>query len=379
MAKYRLTPGVGLFLAVAVLCLHFTLNAAFPAASESISYFFFTFVSTAALLVCCRRSVRCAPGMRRSWTLFSAGLLLWLAATVMAAHAHFFQHASPQSATVDDFFYFFYGVPILLAIASSDEEGLIRPFFWLDGIQAVAAGYLAYIAIFEVLPFSGEPLKPLSVARLIWIYDSENLILAVFATARLLVSVKDTPERRFFQVLAGFLWAYGISAAVYNHIVVVQTDAGLLDVLVDLPFVLLVFAGAMASFPQGRSSEPGIRKPLALFIDNARPLAFGTAIVALSSVIAPQHLQTSVVAVLGAFALYGVRSAMLQSRYLQAQQSLEEAMQRLTDLALQDGLTGIANRRCFDQRFEIEWQRSHRSQSSTFAAAHRYRSFQETE
>jgi diguanylate cyclase (GGDEF)-like protein len=37
-------------------------------------------------------------------------------------------------------------------------------------------------------------------------------------------------------------------------------------------------------------------------------------------------------------------------------------MRRLSDLALQDGLTGVANRRCFDQRFQVEWQRSHRSQ-----------------
>jgi diguanylate cyclase (GGDEF)-like protein len=351
-----------LSLACALLGLHFILNAAFPSSSESISYFFFTFFSMAAFLVSWRRSFRCAPGMRRSWTLFSAGLLLWLLATVMAALSHFFTHASPQSATLDDFSYFFYGVPILLAIASSEEGALLPLFFWLDGIQAMAAGYLAYIAIFEVLPFSGEPLKPLSLARLIWIYDAENLILAVFAVARLLVSAKGTPERRFFQILAGFLWTYAISAAIYNHIVVVQTDAGLVDVLVDLPFLFLALAGLLASIPGRSPTHPGLRKPLALFIDNARPLAFGLAIVALSSAIARRHLETSIVAVLGAFALYGVRSAMLQSRYLQAQQSLEQAMRRLSDLALQDGLTGVANRRCFDQRFQVEWQRSHRSQ-----------------
>lgn len=36
-------------------------------------------------------------------------------------------------------------------------------------------------------------------------------------------------------------------------------------------------------------------------------------------------------------------------------QELEQANRRLRELSMQDGLTGIANRRCFDQRLAIEW------------------------
>jgi diguanylate cyclase (GGDEF)-like protein len=36
---------------------------------------------------------------------------------------------------------------------------------------------------------------------------------------------------------------------------------------------------------------------------------------------------------------------------------LEAANRRLQELSMQDGLTGIANRRCFDQRIAEEWQR----------------------
>jgi len=44
-----------------------------------------------------------------------------------------------------------------------------------------------------------------------------------------------------------------------------------------------------------------------------------------------------------------------------AMQELEEANQRLQSLTRQDGLTGIRNRRFFDEKLEHEWQRSYRS------------------
>ena len=45
----------------------------------------------------------------------------------------------------------------------------------------------------------------------------------------------------------------------------------------------------------------------------------------------------------------------------QASSQLQEANRDLTRLATLDGLTGIANRRMFDQRLEIEWERARRS------------------
>jgi diguanylate cyclase (GGDEF)-like protein len=56
-----------------------------------------------------------------------------------------------------------------------------------------------------------------------------------------------------------------------------------------------------------------------------------------------------------------VRATMLQSRFSQTETALEGARERLEQLVLQDGLTGIANRRCFDQRFSLEWARARRA------------------
>ncbi len=47
-------------------------------------------------------------------------------------------------------------------------------------------------------------------------------------------------------------------------------------------------------------------------------------------------------------------------------QSLESANRQLERLSMSDGLTGVANRRCFDQRFCEEWQR-HRDEGRSLA------------
>ena len=47
----------------------------------------------------------------------------------------------------------------------------------------------------------------------------------------------------------------------------------------------------------------------------------------------------------------------------ESQRNLAIANQELKRLALQDGLTGLANRRIFDQRIAEEWKRSRREQT----------------
>jgi diguanylate cyclase (GGDEF)-like protein len=364
LARFGLTQRRLLFFAIAVVCLHLGANALFRTNTEFVSYFFFLFWSLLAASVCFRRAVVNPRGMSRNWILLSLGLFLWFVGTILAMYAEFYAHANPAAASIDDFFYFFYGIPILLAIAAQDEGGGVSIFFWLDGFQAITAGCLAYIAIFGALPLTGVPTHPLSVTHLIQIYDVENLILALAATARLAASPRGSDERRFFRILVTFLWTYTVFSAIYNRIVEVQLDAGMLDLIVDIPFALLIVAATRAWRPIGFSGQIRSRKPFAMLIDNGRPLAFALALVALGGVVAHSHFLTGMAGVLLAFAVYGLRSTILQSRYLQAQQALEVAKDRLEEIAMLDGLTGIANRRCFDLRLQLEWNRAIRTEST---------------
>lgn len=350
-------------LVVIFLVLHVCFDAVFPKQSEPASSFFFLIASSFAFWACCRRAITSTGNVERSWILFCAGLLLWIAGTVATVGVEMLHGSAPQTATIGDFFYFFYGVPILLALSSPDETRMIPLFFWLDVLQAVVAGCLAYVAIFAVLPFSGAAQQPVAASLLVWTYDIENLVLAVGATTRLLSSPDDAEERRLFQILSLFLWVYAGCVCIYNHIVASLTDAGLLDALADIPFALLFLAALFLPAKEAETERQGQKKPLALFIDNARPAMFAVALVALGAHIARHHFSTGMAAIVFALAVYGLRSTILQGRYMRSQQALEEAKERLEELAMVDSLTGIANRRCFDQRLELEWGRSNRMQS----------------
>lgn len=363
LAKVLKRPALFLILAVLVIAAHAALNARYAAKSESISDVFFLLISVWSAGVIWWNAFHRAPAMRRSWGLLASALLLWFSATVMASLAHFYHLSSPKTANLDDFFYFFYGVPVLLVIAAPDDSNQDKLFFWFDGIQAAAVGFLAYLELFAVIPFSGAPRHPMPVSRLILIYDAENLVLAVFATARMLVSPRNTAYRRFFQVLVAFLWTYGICAGIYNHIVAATIDAGTLDALVDLPLLLLAGLAAFTAELPATRMETEEQGPIAVFIDNARPTILGLALVLLGAVVGTQHVKTAMATILGAFVLYGARSAILQMRLLNTQKLLETANTRLAEMTLEDGLTGVANRRSFDQRLAHEWGRAHRSQT----------------
>jgi diguanylate cyclase (GGDEF)-like protein len=59
-----------------------------------------------------------------------------------------------------------------------------------------------------------------------------------------------------------------------------------------------------------------------------------------------------------ALAVYGIRATLLQSRYLQAQQELQAARDKMEEMSLTDSLTNVANRRSFDRTLDVEWRRA---------------------
>jgi diguanylate cyclase (GGDEF)-like protein len=75
-----------------------------------------------------------------------------------------------------------------------------------------------------------------------------------------------------------------------------------------------------------------------------------------------QQFYAGMTGVFTALVVYAVRMTTLQGRHLRAQQQLHEAHDRLEAIALTDGLTNAANRRCFDQTLVAEWNRAVRNQ-----------------
>lgn len=346
---------------IAFLCAHMALVSALPRFAPPISYTFLTLAPLFALAACFWQAFSRSVRMRAHWMLVSSGISVWLVADLIESFTQLTSRINPNTATIQDFFYFFYGVPLLLAIALPEEGEATPVFLVLDGVQAAAAGYLSYVVLFGGLPFSGIPQQPMPLEHLPLVYDIQDMVLAVLATARLIVRVGDTEERRFVAVLTSFLWLYAVALGVYNRVAGVENITGVFDVLVDLPFVALGLGVIAIPAPAPRTGRTGARAAMLLLLENGRSILLGLFVVSLSAVVAESHLRVALGFIFGAFVIYGIRSALLQSSIQRTRLALEQARDRLEELALQDGLTGIANRRCFDQRLAAEWNRAQRS------------------
>ena len=98
-------------------------------------------------------------------------------------------------------------------------------------------------------------------------------------------------------------------------------------------------------------------------------MLFTLVIVIMGARIAPANPWIGFVSITIAVALYGLRAALLQSKYLRSQHDLAksghalvDAIDRLRELSIRDGLTGIYNRRHFDEVLLAEWKRSIRTE-----------------
>lgn len=353
-----------LLLSVLYLGLQAACIKLFPAHAMGVSYPFMILAPWLALTVCWWRGRAQATRTRLLWMLLCAALLIWAVGMLFAAREDLALYNPLAGADFSDFVFFIYGMPVLLAISTPTEGDQSAAFVWLDAIQVLMSAFLIYVAIFSVMPFTHRAGHPLSVSRLLETYNVEGFSLAIIATVRLLAYTDDGEERRFYEVLCSFLWVYATLAAIYNHITIATDEhTGLYDLLTVLPFVCLVLGTVYLFDGREEAVPPAQRESLTLFIDNASPIFFTVALIALGAALVRQRFYLGMSGIVVALAVYGIRASLLQSRYIRAQHDLQEARDQMEAMSLTDGLTGIANRRRFDQTFDIEWRRAVRRQS----------------
>jgi signal transduction histidine kinase/CheY-like chemotaxis protein len=325
----RVRPITFAVFAAVFLCLH-SAFAGTPQSSPLSGYLFLIGAPAFATVLCWRQARCCTSSLKLNWNLLSVGLAFWTSGMVLSAYEDAFQNGSfTRIAQFNDFVYFFYGVPILLAISSPIEDQKLSLFRWLDGIQAVAAGCLTYIALFSVIPFARESAVPISTSLLARIYNCENLILVAVVSLRFYSCLRGSEHKHFYRTLSGFLWIYAACAALYNYFQVMSpVGVRALDSLPDLPFLFLAFLILCKPWHVGDPSSPGAMTSLALFVDNASPTFFTMAILALGATIIRQHFGIGISAIVIAMLCYCIRATALNSRHVQMLRDLSLANAR---------------------------------------------------
>lgn len=348
-----------LYLGLQALCI-----TLFPAHAMQVSYPFMILGPWLALVVCWRYALPSAGRTRLLWKLLCSALLIWGIGILFAAWEDLFHRYAMNVANFSDFLFFIYGMPLLLAISLPSEGEQAPLFVWLDALQVLMTAFLTYVTIFSVMPFAHRTVSALSVPRLLITYNVESFALAAAASVRLLAYANDGEERRFYQVLCSYLWVYACCTGFYNHITVATNErTGLYDLLTTFPFVFLALAATSLFERRKQVMQPFHRRPLTLFIDNASPIFFSIALLALGAALVRTHFYVGMSGIVIALAVYGTRATLLQSRYMQAQHELQAARDKMEEMSLTDSLTSVANRRNFDHTLDVEWKRAVRRRS----------------
>jgi hypothetical protein len=150
---------------------------------------------------------------RPLWLLLACGLLFAMVGQVGLTYYDYATNIHTQTRAFHfDFFFFAYGIPVMLAICSRSTDAGLKVFAWLDGAQAVIAAMLAYLQLFSILP-SQAGLKGISAINLMYLNNTENLILVGAVTLRFF-SNPSPARRRFYRTLSLFLWVNGSVALI---------------------------------------------------------------------------------------------------------------------------------------------------------------------
>ncbi len=325
----------------------------------------FLFAAAGCLNCASRQNVE----TRMLWILIASGLFLSIAGQIETAYDSL-RNIQPTTATLADFFFLIYGIPILLAISFTNDAADLRVLFWLDGAQAIVAAVLIYFQIFLTLPWTGHS-TAISATSLMYVYNAENLTLAGAVLLRLFGN-QAPAKRRVYIALSIYLWSYAVVALIVGYFELERNIVlGLEDVFWGLPCLLLL--GVLLFRPHGSGAGNEIKRDsnrsIALLLDNLSPVLFTLAIIIMGARIAPAYPWIGFASITIAVVLYGLRAALLQSKYLRSQHDLASsgralvtAIDKLRDLSIRDGLTGIYNRRHFDEVLLSEWKRSIRTQ-----------------
>ena len=248
----------------------------------------------------------------------------------------------------------FWGVPVLLAVSIQTDSKVRVAARLINTALSLSIGVVIYLEIFSFLTVNGSP-NLSDAVRAIYMFDVMDGFVAIAATVRWLGSSREQ-EGQFFRSLTIFLWTAAILCAVHNRIML-HHDYVWLDLLISAPYVVLV---ALLLKTQ---TGPAKSRPAALMraVRSGSPIFLASALLVAGVVESRSHFYFGLSAALLAIGGYGTLNILVQSRGLETEESLRASKAALEKLAVQDGLTGIANRRAFDQTLLREFTAANRT------------------
>jgi len=340
-----------IWLACGFVALHALAIALFPSAAMAVSYAFMVAAPALAAEALLRRGAQEGHAPARGWSLAAAGVLLWMLGMLSSLCQDLLFDVTALAPTGTMLLYTLYGVPLTYAIATVGTGPASTVQRAIDALLAVTLGllYFGLIVALNAADGADAASSPRLIADL---FDIENAYLAGTALLRFLAA-EEGPERGFFRVLASYAACYAVVAAYYNHHValdVAPNPGSFHDVVADVPFLLLAVLALRPGGGRARASAGAVR-----FVRSAGPQLLGVSVLVVALFLIRHRFAWGAAGVVVALLASALRSVLSQVRQAETELRLHSDRQALAELARRDGLTGVFNRRAFEEMLQREW------------------------
>jgi diguanylate cyclase (GGDEF)-like protein len=254
-----------------------------------------------------------------------------------------------------------YGAPLLYAAVTTSDEPSSHPRRIVDGVLLILLVVLCYLGVRDITDANGF-LKPEDMDWVVVAFDVENLFLFGTFLVRYLTAI-DERDHRFFGIGTLFLALYAVCAGIHNHDELYPDTLALqriADVLPTVPFIALICLLHANATP--RPFEPIRHRWARQLSVSLAPGLLLAAIFALSLGVTERQgvFGRSVLAL--AMLAYVVRVTQTQFWFARTRDRLAEALSTVERVSLLDELTGIPNRRAFDQALDERTKEAAREQ-----------------
>lgn len=348
-------------LAIAFVLLHAVLVWLVPAHAMVVSYVFLIAAPLLAFAAAIRRARIIGFELMRGWSLIAISLLLWTLGMVNSLWQDLFLANNNVAPGESMMFYVLFGVPIFYAVATIGVGRSSRLQRIVDAVLVLALGYLYFVLMFSWINLHGAA-NTTAAYMIVDMFDVENGFLAITTLLRFLAA--DTLERRhLFAVLAAFTFLYAVITAYYNHHValnVAPNIGNLYDVLVDLPFLVFATLAWLGPLRLSLALNPPIS--LVRFVRSGSPLLLALAVLVVALLVLRRDFGLGAAGIVVAVLGYGLRSTLSQVHQSETEDALRDDRTRFAEMAMRDSLTGVPNRRAFEEALEREWRLALRSQ-----------------
>jgi diguanylate cyclase (GGDEF)-like protein len=325
------------------LILHGIIATCLPERFDPLSTIFIVVAEAAAITACVVTFNKVFASAKTFWLLLGGSIFIHSIAMGLEAATEITQ--TPILNHVGGFqilLSMFYGVPLLVAVSIQHDQKILPVMRIINTGLSIAVGTVLYFEIFSFLSVHGSA-NPSDAILVTYWFDAMDVFLAIAGTIRW-VGSSNGEERRFFRVLAIFLWLNALLPAVHNRILI-HHDYVWLDLLISAPYVALVPLVLTPRHQRRNSASASLVRT----VRSGSSVFLAGALVLVGLVVGRTHFYVGSGAVLIAIIGYVTLNIFMQSRGLETEELLLASKAALEKLVDQDGLTGIANRRAFDE------------------------------